>query len=296
MKCLVTGAAGLLGHEICQQLYSHGHEVYATDNNFRGQANPLCHQWIPGDLPSVLETLSTDFNFIYHMAAINGTSYFYEIPNKLLKNNIDCDLQLFEWARNCSKLQSLVYGSSSEIVSGSPNHHTAEELDILVKNLHNPRWSYRLAKMVGENYLVNSSLPWVIVRYYNVYGHNSKAGHFVYDQIENIKNSIYRLIGAEETRSFCFVSDAVSATIKVAESTNKLLINIGSDVEIKIMDAANIIAKHLGHNSCAWELTPSRLGSTATRVPDISVLRSIIPDYQPRSFDQGIREILNVKP
>jgi nucleoside-diphosphate-sugar epimerase len=292
MKCLVTGAAGLIGHELCNQLYQQGHEIWALDNNFRGQAVPKCHNWLSGDLTALLPTLDNDFDYIYHMAAINGTSYFYKIPNELLKNNVYCDLELFEWAKNSVTLKSLVYGSSSEIVSGSGNRVTAEELDISVKNLHNPRWSYRLAKMVGENYLSNSKLPWVVIRYYNVYGHNSKAGHFVYDQIKNIKQDVYQLIGGEETRSFCLVEDAVWATIKVAEQYNKILINIGSDEEIRILDAAEIIARHLGKQKCQWNMLPGRSGSTLTRVPDISRLRSLIENYAPMSFDNGIKKII----
>lgn len=292
MKCLVTGAAGLIGHELCRQLYNNNHEVWATDNNFRGHATPDCHHWLPGNLVDVIPGLDKDFDVVYHMAAINGTSYFYEIPNALLKNNIDCDLSMFEWCKTCSSLKSLVYGSSSEVVSGSTNHQTGEELDIFIKNLHNPRWSYRLPKMVAENYLANSDLPWVSIRYYNVYGHNSKAGHFVFDQIQNIKQGVYKLIGANETRSFCFVADAVDATIRVAQKANKILVNIGSDVEIKIIDAANIIAKHLDKKNYTWDIVPGRVGSTPTRVPDLTLLRSLITDYNPRPFDDGINEVI----
>lgn len=294
MKCLVTGAAGLIGHEICEQLYNRGYKVWATDNNFRGKAVPKCHHWLHGNLIDILSELDTDFDFVYHMAAINGTSYFYEIPNTLLKNNIDCDLSLFEWSKKCTDLTALVYGSSSELVAGSPNHCTGEELDIFVKDLHNPRWSYRLAKMVAENYLSNSNLPWVAIRYYNVYGHNSKSGHFVFDQIQNITQGIYKLIGADETRSFCFVTDAVDASIQVAEKTCKVLINIGSDVEVKILDAANIIAQSLGKTNYTWDIAPGRIGSTPTRVPNLSLLRSIVVDYNPRSFAEGINEIIKV--
>lgn len=292
MKCLVTGASGLLGHELCKQLCAQGNEVWAIDNHFRSNITPECHRWLQGNLVESLSALDTDFDFIYHMAAINGTSYFYEIPNQLIKNNIDCDLSLFEWAKKCTNLKGIVYGSSSEIVSGSLNHCTKEEVDVNIVNLHNPRWSYRLAKMVGENYLANSNLPWVAVRFYNVYGQDSKPGHFVYDQIQNIKKGIYKLIGAEETRSFCFVSDAIAATIAVAQTTNKILINIGSDSEIKIIDAASIIANALGKNNCNWELEPSRPGSTLTRLPDLTLLRSIVPNYYPRSFESGIKEII----
>lgn len=292
MKCLVTGASGLIGSELCQQLVQQGHQVWAMDNGFRGQAKPLCHHWLDHDLALAWPDIVCDFDQIYHMAAINGTKYFYDIPNQLLSNNVRCDLNLFEWASTSDRLEALIYGSSSEVISGTGQTPTPEELDVCVLDLHNPRWSYRLAKMAAENYLANSDLPWLGIRFFNVYGTQSKAGHFVYDQMCNISQGIFRLIGAEETRTFCFVSDAVQAVVQLADLGCRNLINVGSDLEIKILEAANTIARHMGHHKCDWELTPGRAGSAATRKPDISRLRRALPDYQPRSFDQGMALVI----
>jgi hypothetical protein len=38
---------------------------------------------------------------------------------------------------------------------------------------------------------------------------------------------------------------------------------------------------------------PSLPGSVANRRPDLSKLRSIMPEYEPMSFEQGIRQILS---
>jgi nucleoside-diphosphate-sugar epimerase len=132
-------------------------------------------------------------------------------------------------------------------------------------------------------------------RYFNVYGDNSKAGHFLADQIQKIKNGIFECVGAAETRSFCHVEDAVRASIFCAQKVENELINIGNDREITIAFAAQTIASALGHQSPVWITSPGKAGSTATRRPDISKLRSIMEDYSPITFEEGVERIINSK-
>ena len=294
-KILITGAGGLLGTEFCRQLTAKGHEIWAIDNQSRSTSIPECDRWIITDLklPDVfVNVLPTDFDYIYHYGAINGTTNFYERPNEVLVNNFVSDVNVFEFASMNSNLKRLVYASSSEVVSDDPVLPVTENSDVLIKDIHNARWSYRLAKIASENFLYNSKLPYVMLRYFNVYGENSKKGHFLGDQIDKIKNGVFSVIGAQETRSFCHVSDAVRASIFVAENINRELVNIGNDREITIGDAVQVIAAELGYSTAIFEQLPSKAGSVANRRPNIDKLRSIMPDYVPMSFEQGIRSIL----
>jgi nucleoside-diphosphate-sugar epimerase len=295
MKILVTGASGLLGTEFCNQLTNAGHNVWAVDNHSRSTTIPPCNEWFPIDLNSVdsINSLPTDFDYIYHYGAINGTTNFYKMPNRVLENNFVCDLNVFNFARRQTNLTRLVYASSSEVVADNPVTPVPEHTDVFVKDIHNARWSYRLAKITSENFLANSDLPYVMLRYFNVYGENSKQGHFLGDQINKIRNGIFSVIGSQETRSFCHVSDAIRASIYVAEHADRVLVNIGNDREITIGDAVQVIAQELGHPNATFEQLPSLPGSVANRRPDISRLRSIMPDYSPMSFEQGIRQILS---
>jgi nucleoside-diphosphate-sugar epimerase len=240
-----------------------------------------------------INQLPTDFDYIYHYGAINGTTNFYKMPNKVLENNFVCDLNIFNFARKQTNLKRIVYASSSEIVSDDPQSPVPENADVFIKDIHNARWSYRLAKITSENYLANSDLPYVMIRYFNVYGENSKQGHFLGDQINKIKNGVFSVIGGQETRSFCYVSDAIEASIFVAENANRVLVNVGNDREISIGEAVKVIARVMGHPEAQFEQLPSMPGSVANRRPDISKLRSIMPNYNPLSFEQGIRKILS---
>jgi nucleoside-diphosphate-sugar epimerase len=292
-KILVTGASGLLGTEICRQLkIDSQNEVWAIDNHSRSSTIPPCDHFLEIDLTdqTSIDKLPRVFDYIYHYGAINGTKNFYERPNHVLANNFICDLNMFEYAREITNLKKIVYASSSEIVSDDPVSPVPEHADIAIRDIHNARWSYRLAKVCSENYLANSQLPYVMLRYFNVYGENSKTGHFLADQIAKIKQGRFECFGANETRSFCHVEDAIRASIYCAKTQTRELINIGNDREITIMDAAQIIASAMGHDNPAWTTTPGKPGSTVSRRPDITKLQSIMPDYMPMSFELGVQK------
>ena len=80
------------------------------------------------------------------------------------------------------------------------------------------------------------------------------------------------------------------ASIYCAQTQTRELINIGNDREITIMDAAKIIAAALGHANANWQTTPGKPGSTANRRPNISKLKSVMPDYNPMSFELGVQK------
>lgn len=290
-KVLVTGASGLIGRELCEQLMQQGYYVVAVDNNFRYDYIPNCEEYIKREIVDFLSQEDNNYDFVFHMGNINGTKYFYDIPNELITSNIEADFAIFNFAKqnpNCK----IVYASSSEVVVGTQIYPTKEETDITINDIHNPRWSYRLGKIVGENYLMNSDINNIIVRYFNVYSEYSGNGHFVKDIIDKLENNDYTLQSPDETRSFCYVADAVSATIELAMSdVSRDVFNVGSDEEITILDAANVIANALGYKP-SWKFTQSLPGSTKRRKPDLTKTRQVVKDYQPEQFKKVIERIL----
>lgn len=290
-KILVTGAAGLIGRELCQQLMAQGHYVVGVDDNSRfPDVRPECNEYYQWDLVAYTIGYTNNFDYIYHMAAVNGTASFYNDPNHVLVNNTLCDLKLFEWAKH-NPLTKIIYAGSSEVISGVNQFPTSEIVDVEIKNIHNPRWSYRLPKMLSENYLVNSNLNYLIVRFFNVFSEHTGPGHFVYDIVKKISAHEFILEGSTESRTFCYVSDAVDALITIVDLAKNEIINIGGDEELTILDAANIIANALGYSNPIWVQHPGKEGSARRRCPDLSKLRSYYPRYNPVSFNKSIKDI-----
>jgi nucleoside-diphosphate-sugar epimerase len=288
-KVLVTGASGVIGRELCQQLSQQGYYVVGVDNNFRFDFVPNCNEYHVSEITDYLDTRKNTFDYIFHMGNINGTNYFYDIPTQLIENNIKADFAVFNYTKQNSNCK-LIYASSSEVVAGTSNYPTSEETDITIKDIHNPRWSYRLGKLVGENYLTNSDLNYLIIRFFNVYSEHSGTGHFVRDIINKLDNNDYTLTGANETRSFCYVSDAVDAVINIKDVSNTV-INVGSDHEITILDAANIIAEAKGIKNINWYFKDGRNGSVKRRNPDIITLKKYYPGFKSTCFKDVIMEL-----
>lgn len=295
MTILVTGAAGLIGTELCKQLVHKGHKVIAIDNMSRSGEIPKCHQFYHEDLCNslkFLESVQDSVEVIYHLAAINGTSNFYERPNEVLSNNIKSDLNIFKFAEDCKNLKKIFYASSSEVMS-----HVGfcqESNSLIIDDVSNPRYSYKISKIASENYLHNSDLPWVIIRYFNVYGPETKSGHFVYDQIQNHKNQIFKVIGPDETRCYTYIEDAIDATIEFSNICSiGEVVNIGSSEELSSLEATKIISESMGYSLLEYQLLPGLKGSPQKRKPDLTKLLKYYPKYSPIKFREGIRKVLN---
>lgn len=289
-KILITGACGLIGRELCEQLSPYN-DVTAVDNNQRFKDHtPKNCTYVKSNLTEYLEQATNTFDVIYHMAATNGTKYFYSQPNDVLRNNVTLDLGMFKFVES-NPTCKLVYASSSEVVAGTTQFPTPELTDIAIDNIHNPRWSYMLPKVLAENYLFNSSIDFLIVRFFNVFSEHSGAGHFVKDIADKIQSNNFELIGADETRSFCYVSDAIDAVVKISDAS-RVVVNVGSDEELKIIDAANIIADALGVHNVKWQVKSGLAGSAKNRRPDITELKRLLPTFSPSSFKEAINLIL----
>jgi len=294
MNILVTGAAGLIGSELCGQLKDNGHKVFAVDNMSRANKIPQCDDFYCRDLSKSLEFLSSikdNIEIIYHLSAINGTSNFYEKPNEVLSNNIQSDLNIFKFSKECKNLKKFLYASSSEVMSHKD--FCEESKSLVIDDISNPRYSYKIAKVASENYLHNSNLPWIIIRYFNVYGIETKSGHFVYDQIQNHKNNIFKIVGPNETRCYTYVEDAINATIKISDQCPpQNIINIGSSEELTSLEATITIASSMGYSFIDYELLNGLKGSPSKRKPDLTKLLEYYPEYSPISFEKGISKVL----
>ena len=317
LEVLITGGAGFIGYHLSNLLAGQGYNVTILSNLTRGKDDkefkdltkkPNVH-FINADITKKenLENLDKQFDFIYHLAAINGTRNFYDIPDKVLKVGIIGMFNILDFFVK-QKKGKLLFSSSSETYAGSLKLlgknfpiPTPEEIPLVIDDPSNVRWSYGASKMLSEVAIhsyskVFDTNKFCIVRYHNIYGPRMGHDHVIPQVIERIinKENPFKIFGAHETRTFCYIDDAVFATQLVMESreTDGKTINIGrGDEEIRISDLAeklfNIADYHpdIKHQ-------PSPEGSVSRRCPDISKLMQL--GFNPKvSLDIGLELTYN---
>lgn len=327
MKVLITGGAGFIGLHLAGHLSKQGYEVTVIDNFQRHKKDKDFEaligknvEFINADvtLPATFSSLGSNYDQIYHLAAINGTSNFYNIPDKVLRVGVLGTINILDWfARN--KKGKLLFSSSSEAYSGGLKLMkskfpipTPEEVPLVVDDPSNPRWSYGASKILGEVAVYSYAKVYglnnfVIIRYHNIYGPRMGYEHVIPQFITRIikKENPFTIYGGQETRSFCYIDDALKATKLVMESkeTNGQTIHIGrSDDEIKILDVAKKLFKMAGINP-SLDVKPAPAGSPKRRCPDTTKLRKIGFTAK-TSLDYGLRkcyewyknEMLNMQP
>jgi nucleoside-diphosphate-sugar epimerase len=310
-RALVTGGAGFIGFHLASHLAGRGYEVTICDDFSRGRRDDdleaLCARpnvsLFECDLtrPDALATLDGEFDYTYHLAAVNGTRHFYEMPDVVLRVNVLALVNVLDaWA--AGRFGRLLFASSSETYAGTARAGllpipTPEDVPLLFDDLHNPRLSYAASKLLGEvmviNYARTLRLPATIVRYHNVYGPRMGDEHVIPQFAARIlaREDPFAIHGADDSRAFCFVDDAVRATrlVMECEAAAGLTVHVGDPTrELPIRDLAALMFDLFDFHP-ALDVRPAPGGSVGRRCPDISRLTELTGFRPETSLEDGLR-------
>lgn len=260
-KILLTGHKGFIG--------SHYYKKIKVDNEVT-----VCDKREGMDLKdnNVVQNLP-DVNVVVHMAATNGTKLFYEIPTEVAFNNTIPTFNLIERYKNTNT--KFVFTSTCEIFNGAIDKGlypvpTDENVPIMFDTITNPRWSYSIPKALGENLIANSGLPWLIIRYFNIYG-PGQIDHFISEFVNRVKQGEYYIKG-NDTRSFCYIDDAIEITDRLVKHHSGHIVNVGRQEETSIEDVAKMIMDIMGVDPTKLEKRTGVQGSAKRRCPDTSLM------------------------
>lgn len=257
---------------------------------------------IEADLNSELSfsELPEEVSSVFALAALNGTGRFYEKPFQVLESSI---LPTINIIKKYCRIAPIVYSSSSEVYASTVMNFNGkvpsdESIIPSIEDIHNPRWSYSSAKLLGEIATNSASVEFgtntAIVRYHNVYGPDMGTDHFIPDFIARAHNQKYEVIGGNETRAFMYISDAVKGTILalMAADTTAPIFHLGSKEELSILAAAQLILSELNLEGNEILLHPGREGSVQRRLANTSKAEEVLNWKADIDFRTGIREYL----
>jgi UDP-glucuronate decarboxylase len=310
-RILVTGGAGFLGYHLARRLAEEGAgELTIVDDFSRGQrdeelaaleARPNV-RLESADLADSAswQRLEGPYDDVYHFAAVIGVKRVLARPHDVIRVNALSTIHLLDWLV-AGGGEKVLFCSTSEAYAWTQLTQelpvpTGEDVPLTLTTLADPRSSYAGSKIFGElavnQYCRAHDKRFVVVRYHNVYGPRMGHEHVVPELLERLLAGEDPLVvySAEHTRAFCYVSDAVDATIAAMRDprADGQTINIGNDrEEVTISELASRIRERTG-------LTPAIEPRSAAndpikrRCPDLSRARTLL-GYEPKvMLEEGL--------
>ncbi len=245
---IIGGSFGFLGKYFLECLinikkkYKIDFNIYAVDNFITSDSSYKTYYEKQGiicinhDLNNKLE-LDLEFDFIICLAGIASPYYYNKYPMETLNVSINGLKNMFDLKHN--KNTKFIFFSSSEIY-GDPSADEIPTKESYRGNVSSigPRACYDESKRVGETicyvYSKYFNKNVSIIRPFNVYGPGMSLND--YRIIPNITRSyilndqlkIYNT--GKQTRTYCYISDAISGFFKVILKKEKFNIyNIGNN-------------------------------------------------------------------
>ena len=324
---LITGCAGFLGFYMCNFFLKYAEElniksIIGTDIFILGRKPSWLeylsensdifflyeHNIIKDNIESILNK-SQNITHVIHMASIASPTYYRKYPIETIEGNIWGLKNLLEYFKD-KRLKGFLFFSSSEIY-GDPdekNIPTKEEYRGNVASI-GPRACYDESKRFGETlcyvYSEKYNMPISIARPFNNYGPgmnlDDKRVPADFAKAITKNNDIEIFSDGSPTRTFCYITDAISGYLKVLLYSKFDYFNIGIDKpEISIAHLAEIYSTH-GKNIFNYsgnvKLTPPPeknylKDNPNRRCPNISKAKEIL-NYSPIiSVDEGVLRFL----
>jgi UDP-glucose 4-epimerase/UDP-glucuronate decarboxylase len=309
-RVLITGGAGFIGYHLACKLAAEGGLVTLADNFSRGRRDPALAELTRRPGVKVIEADLTDaaayaalgqgYDEVYHLAGKLGVGYVTAEPYAALRGNALVTLRVLDWLA-AGGGRKLLFASTSEVYAWTQGFHplpypTPEDVPLSITDVAEPRASYAGAKIFGELAVAHgcraAGLPHAIVRYHNVYGPRMGNEHVVPQLLARLKAGENPLVvrSARHVRAFCYVGDAVAATVAAMRWTGSGTFNIGNDEEpVAIGELARRLAAAAGISARVEDAEADTRDPILRRCPDISRARAIL-GYRPKvALDQGLK-------
>lgn len=255
-KILVTGADGFIGSHLTEELVRRGAAVraFVLYNSFNSWG------WLdhsPPEIKQNLEIFAGDVrdphgvreamagcDIVFHLAALISIPYSYHSPNTYIDTNVKGTLNIVQAARALG-VTKIIHTSTSEVYGSARFVPMTEEHPLRGQS---PYAASKIgADQIAMSFYHSFDTPVSIIRPFNTYGPRQSARGVIPTIITQIASGArsVKLGSLHPTRDFNYVKDTVYGFMAVADSDQTVgeVINIGSNYEISIGEAARIIAE-----------------------------------------------------
>lgn len=267
MKILVTGSAGFLGKHLVDRLEKEGHEVIGWDIV---EGVDVCNT-------PTIEPALEKIDAVFHLACpVDPGDYEGVALPTALASSVGTYNMLQLALEHKAKF---LYVSSSDIYGHTQKFPYKEDDWGLVDPIGDRSYyseSKRFGEMLTMIYFRWYGLDTRIVRPFNIYGPGMRYddSRVIPSFFRNLKEGKpLEVTGTgSTTRTFCYVDDFIEALVRsmFLPNTTGEVFNIGTEVEITMMDLARMITKQV---ETVGDIRP---GEQLHRKPDLTKARNIL--------------------
>lgn len=303
MIALVTGAAGFIGSQLCEQLLASGEDVRAIDafteyysrslkeRNLAGLRDETRFELVEGDLVELpLQQLLEDVDVVYHVAGQPGvTASWGRAFDPYVRHNIVATQRLLEACRELA-LRKFVFASSSSVYGDANVYPLAEDVT------PRPVSPYGVTKLAAEQlcsaYQAAYGLPVASLRLFTVYGPRQRPDMAFARLLDCALNGgTFELRGdGKQVRDCTFVADVVSAMLDAAAADWVGIANVGGGSPTTMTEVIDLVTELCG--PFAIQRTAEAPGDMRRTEADIDVAARAF-GYVPRtSLREGLEAML----
>jgi GDP-D-mannose 3',5'-epimerase len=303
-RILVTGGGGFIGSHLARYLHKQGHFVRIADVKF---CNYIKEKYYDEKLKSDLRIWENCLNAtkkvdkVYNLAAnMGGIGFITEVAADVMRDNVLINTHMLEAARQ-NGVQRFLFTSSACVYptykQTDPDVKGLREVDAYPADPDNfYGWEKLYTEKMCEAYQRDYKMDIRVLRYHNIYGPEGtykggreKSPAALCRKVAEASNPGEITIWGDgkQTRSYCYVDDAVEGTIKLMESNFNKPINIGSDRLVTINRLADIIIGTSGkHITKRYDLTAAQ--GVRGRNADLTLVKKAL-SWEPKvSLEEGL--------
>ena len=263
-NCLVTGAAGFIGSNLCKFLKDKAYWVRGVDIRVPEfmHTEDIVDEWVTLDLRAWDNCVQAtkDIDHVYNLAAnMGGIGYITAVHAEVASDNIRINANMLEASR-VNHIERFFFSSSACVYpvykQTSPNIPPLKESDAYPADPDNEYgWEKLFTERLCMNYAKDYGMTCRIARYHNIYGprgtwaggREKSPAALCRKVAEAPDGGTITIWGdGKQTRSFCYIDDCLEGTYRLMMSNHDQPLNIGSERMITIDDLADIIIRISG--------------------------------------------------
>lgn len=305
-RILITGGGGFIGSHLAKHLYKKDYFVRVVDIKFDEYIKEKYYtEKMALDLREYENCVEAtkDMDKVYNLAAnMGGIGFITTVGAEVMHDNVLINTHMLEAAKQ-NKVERLLYTSSACVYptykQTDPNIKGLREEDAYPADPDNfYGWEKLYTEKMCEAYQRDYKMDIHVLRYHNIYGPEGtykggreKAPAAICRKVAEATNpgQITLWGDGKQTRSFCYIDDAVKGTIALMESKYTKPVNIGSDRLVTIDELANIIIKISGKR-ITKKYDPTAIQGVRGRNADLTLVEKVL-HWDPRiSLEEGLEK------